>query len=299
MEDDEELSSCAVEDVVESPVTFQLQLKRIVESRDLNDDTLADWTVVSITHKTVSFSSLPKTGLAVKQCLERDLSIPVCVQRLSFGSTLIKDAQPLKRMRLRDTDQLTLEFPSHAKISVINDVLRLMEEIRVVLDRVSDFFAQLPPEEYKLTPEMDSLVQMIVDPMTVESLVYMFSPASEALPQTNRLYFVHNGGVELAMRLHGQLVALPWTKLTIEMQYLEHALLRILWDLSSTLGVRYLLLDFPVLEQASKSLMRVEVSPHKWVKPPEVQNAAAHTNEQTQRYILGETMYKAMGVMTK
>lgn len=289
------------------PVTFQVVLKRMVEFRDLDpydqdgvpSSSVVDGKVlVATTHAAVSFSSFPQTGLEMKQRFERELKVPVCVQTLSFGSTLIRDTQQLCRLRLRDMDQLVLEFPSPASIGVIDDVLRLMVEIQTLFDFILVFFSELQPEE-ALTPMVDSQVQTIVDPATVESLVFLFSPASEPLPRTNRLYFIHNEGIKLTMQLHSQLVELPWRTLTIEMQYLEHALLRILWDLSSTLGVRYLLLDFPILEQASKSLLRVEIRPCEWLKAPLGQVAAGHANEDTQKYILGETMYKAMGVMTK
>lgn len=297
----EEESSCP------HPVTFQVVLKKMVEFRHLDpfdkdglpSSSVVDGKVlVDTSHKAVSFSSFPQTGLEMKRRLERELEVPVCVQSLFFGSTLIKDTQLLRRLRLRDMDQITLEFPSHARIGVIDDVLRLMVEIKTLLNLIWIYFSDLVLEK-TLSSDVDSQVQMIVDPVTVESLVFLFSPASEPLPQTNRLYFIHNEGVELTVQLHSQLVDLPWDRLTIELQYLEHALLRILWDLSSTLGVRYLLLNFSVLEQASKSLLRVEIHPHKWVKPPQGQVAAGHASEETQRYILGETMYKAMGVMTK
>lgn len=294
----DEAENGAETDKTTRSVSFRLQMKQTFYSDD--ETTPGSSTELNTAHRTtsLSFTRFPRTGLELKHKIERVLKVPVCVQTLYFSSIPVSNTQSLQRLRLRDQDTLTLEYLSHAEIGIINDILTLMREITELLDRVLEYYGEHSGEN-GLSPELDSEVQSVVDAQTVESLIFKFSPSKRPLSKSNRLYFIHNQGIQLTTRLHHQLLELPWSKLTIEMQYLEHALLRILWDLSSTIGVRYVILGFNVLEQASISLMRGEITPHEYVMPPQLQCAAQHANSVTQRYILGETMYKAMGIVTK
>ena len=284
----------------QTPISFQLQLKKIIEESD--GEETAEEGLIQL--HTVSFPSLPESGLCLKKGIERALKVPVCVQRLYFGPTIIKNDQPISKLRLRDQDSLTLEYPSHAEISTIDDILQIMGDSSALLTRVLEYYDSLE-DITRLDATLDVLVQQIIDPKTVEKLVFMFarsgtSTISEAqLAKTNRLYFIHSGGVSLVVLLHCQLLEVPWRKMSIEMQYMEHSLLRILWDLSSTLGARYLLLNYPVIFQASNSLMRGHIVPHQRVECPIGQYAAEQASATTQHYIIGEMMYKAMGVLAK
>ena len=247
--------------------------------------------------KEVEFPNLPTTGFEVKEILEKVLKIPKCIQKLHFESQEIKDVQDLTCLHLRDGDTIGVEFPSLACIDDIGDVLEQMRSIdRLLVSSRLEFTSASP-----LSDVTDMQVQTVVKPTAVESLVCKyFSPSTTEHSKANRLYFVSNGGIELTLSLHRDLLSIPWDRLTIEMQFLEHALLRILWDLSSTLGVRCLLLQHGVVDLVSQSMLRQRVHPYQNIHVPRSQRASSHQpSEAILKYVLGETMFKAMGVVAK
>lgn len=247
--------------------------------------------------KEVEFPKLPATGFEVKEIIEKVLKIPVCMQKLHFESQEIKDMQNLTCLHLRDGDTIGVEFSSRASTDDISDILKQMRIIdRLLVSSQLEFTSAAP-----LSDNTDTQVQIIVKPAAVESLVCkFFSPSTAEHSKANRLYFVSNGGIKLTLSLHVHLLSIPWDRLTIEMQFLEHALLRILWDLSSTLGVRCLLLQHRVVELVSQSMLRQRVHPYQHISVSQCQRASSHQPaENILKYILGETMFKAMGVVAK
>ena len=62
----------------------------------------------------------------------------------------------------------------------------------------------------RLDATLDALVQEVIDPFTVEKLVFMFASSATStvyevqLAKANRLYFIHSGGVGMATFLHCQ-----------------------------------------------------------------------------------------------
>ena len=246
--------------------------------------------------KEIEFPNLPTRGFEIKEMIEKVLKVPKCIQKLRFESQEIQDVQDLTCLHLRDGDTIGVDFPSEACVDDIGDVLQQMKEIDGLLVLSQLEFTSAAP----LSDFTDMQVQIVVKPAAVESLVCKyFSPSTAEPSKANRLYFVSNGGIDLTLSLHRSLLSIPWDRLTIEMQYLEHALLRVLWDLSSTLGVRCLLLQHGVVELVSRSMLRQRVHPYQHIHVPQRQRASSHQPETILKYILGETMFKAMGVVAK
>lgn len=244
----------------------------------------------------LTFLSYPGTGLDVKRLIEKEFQIPVCIQNLSFHSQALESSQTLGQYHLRDHDILTVSYTTSGDIAEIAKILELLSLLGEILENRQ-------PEILKdeLSPHMDGILESLVKPALVESLVCKyFTPVSSEKTKTNRLYFVHNGGVAYTIHIHKTLTEIPWEKLTIELQYLEHSLLRVIWDLSSTIGVRYLLLQYPsLLHQLSVSILRQKVRPLCKVLAPPIQRASHHASTMSQLFILGETMFKGMGVIAK
>lgn len=240
--------------------------------------------------------SYPNTGLDLKLFIETEFQIPVCLQMLSFQSMEIKEKQLLKQIHLREEDVITVSYTTSGKLKEIKQILDNMAAMKLILQVASVEFTRPA-----VSPDTMEILERFIDPIEVEGLlVNYFIPATSEPSKTNRLYFVHNNGVSLTISIHSLLINIPWDKLTIKMQLLEHSTLRLLWDLSSTIGIRCLLYNYPkLIEQISKSILRVEVVPYKNISPPASVNERRNLTDNYRQAILAETMFKGMGVITK
>ena len=273
----------------ESPC-YQTPLELVIRLRPTSD-------AQKSREKITAFPFYPRTGLEAKHHIEKEFQIPVCLQKLSFQSQVIPNNQPILSYYLKDGDSLTVEYTTQADLREVSEVLELMKIIIKFLESsLDDFNGPLP-----LSVDIDRIIQTLVKPLAVECLVTKyFMPVGTDRATANQLYFVNNDGVEMSIKLHELLSSIPWTSLSIEMQYMEHSILRVLWDLSSTIGIRCLLLQYPnLIEQLSRSILRQPIYPYQKVQASRQQHAASHATVMSQDFILGETMLKGMGVLTK
>ena len=245
--------------------------------------------------KTVTLSQYPKTGLDAKLFIQQKFQIPVCLQKLSLQSLEISDKQSFNQLHLRDGDILTVNFTTQGNLHEIQAILDSMEAMIKVLKTSS--------EEIKgtLTPSTENQLISCLNSALVESLIMKhFTPVKSEFAKVNRLYFVHNKGIDITLHLHQLLTEIPWEKHIIEMQFMEEMLLKTLYDLSANIGIDSLLFQHPtILKQLSKSILRGSILPYKRIEAPHNQRAASHANQDTQNFILGATMSKGMGVISK
>ena len=242
--------------------------------------------------KTVTLSQYPKTGLDAKLFIQQEFQIPVCLQTLSLQSLEISDKQSFNQLHLRDGDILTVNFTTQGNLHEIQAILDSMKAMIKVLETSS--------EEIKgtLTPSTEKQLTNCLDAALVEHLIHYFTPKTSEITNVNQLFFVHNKGIELTLHLHQLLTKIPFEKHIIEMQILESSVLGVVWVLSSITGIRCLLFQHPTaIIQLSKSLLRARILPYKRIEAPPNQHAVLYPNNQN--LIVGEIIFKAMGVITK
>ena len=248
------------------------------------------------TERKLKFLSYPRTGKHIKEAIEKELEIPVCSQTLSFESQVIFDNQQMSLLYFQDGDILTVEFTTQADLKEVHEILESMKLIVKFLEsNFQEFF------DNTISQVTDSKIQTLIKPSLIESLVDKYFHSRDLDKGTaNRLYFVHNGGIETTFMIHKLLSDIPWTSLLIEMQYLEYSILRVLIKLSVTIGVRCLLLQNPnCINQLSRSVLRWQIYPYQKVEAPYNQRAAIRGSRAGQNALLTETMFKAMWVISK
>ena len=243
---------------------------------------------------TVTLPQYPKTGLDAKLFIQQEFQIPVCLQTLSLQSLEISDKQSFNQLHLRDGDILTVNFTTQGNLHEIQAILDSMKAMIKVLETSS--------EEIKgtLTPSTKNQLTNCLDASLMERLIHYFTPKTSEITNVNQLYFVQNKGIELTLYLHQLLTEIPWEKQIIEMQVLECSILGVIWVLSSITGTRCLLFQHPTaIKQLSKSLLRARILPYKRIEAPPNQHAILYPTNNNQTLILGEIIFKAMGVITK
>lgn len=242
----------------------------------------------------VKFATRPSTVVDVKRVIQEEFKVPVGCQKIFLDSTLLRDKEQLKFYRIRNGDTLHVHYNSEADVEDICDVIAYMELMVFFIDLI-----QPTLNAEMCTAAIHRRITENVHPEKVESLaVKYFYPCSDERAKANRLLFVQSGGLDLLYRLHEGLLKQPWCRTPIEMQYLEHALLRVLWNFTAAFSVRTLLLSRPTLSLLFKSFNRVKIPHNAHITAP-LNNPFVPSSVSTFEHdrISSEVIYKALGTI--
>ena len=237
------------------------------------------------TERRMKITCCPNTCSEFKLLIQEQFKIPACLQKLYFNSLFLSDRQCMRSLYIKTNDVFTVEFTTYANIDELNAITKIL------VDSIDYLNAWVDALE-------DPKLQGIFKYFAVESLITrFFYPVDSNTTVANRLYFVHSGGVDLSVKLHRLLSFLQWTGMPIQLQLMEGAILRVLWDFSSTIGVRCLLLHKEgIIDQLSRSVLRQEVQPY---CPVIATEAITYSQWYQAENVLKDTMYKGMGVIAK
>ena len=206
----------------------------------------------------------PETVVEVKEQIQIKFKVPKCCQTLYFDSVLLREGESLYTYRIRDMDVLHVEYSSEADIEEVLDIISTMR-------KMITFIVSIQPElsSESISQDLDTRILQNINATQVESLPseYFFPFVSERA-DANRLLFMHSEGVEVMHELHITLLKQPWRTTPLEMQYLEHAILRTLHDLTASFLVRTQVLKRYTLDAITESMLRVQIIPEKPIKAP-------------------------------
>ncbi len=229
----------------------------------------------------------PITILDVKLCVENELSIPACCQELSFESQKLRDCDSVEVLKIREGDTLTINYESEGMVEDVREIIKGMKSMNRFLRK------KTIRKRLENGSGCDTEISNNLDTVQVESLASAyFHPSADPRSKANRLFFVSNNGLQIMHQLHAELLRYPWDKCVLEMQYLEHSILRVLWNLSAAFSIRLLLLERPTLEAVIKSLVRVEIPANSFFQGP-------IGSSYEYKRITSEMLYKAVGTIGK
>ena len=205
--------------------------------------------------KSLVFNKYPRTGLEVKKEVQDKFNIPLCLQTIYFNSFELGDTQELSSIHLREGDTLTVSYTTHGDLNTVQEIIDAMAKTCTQLESIKDsiLVGTLTQEEYNEISNYNF----------IDRLNEVFVRTTQEALKVHHLYFIHNSGVEIVIRIKRILAVIPWEKLPMKLQQLEQATLKYLWSLSCTLGVRCYLFKFDDLaELISISILRVPVKPN-------------------------------------
>ena len=235
----------------------------------------------------------PRTVSDLKQGIEDEFSIPTCCQNIRVENIQLRDECSLEFYRIREGDTLHVQYNS---VADVGDVLGIVDSLCSMITYIEGIQPILssgkPSEDFmKSIPE-----NIFAD--KVESLAFeYFYPCSSERANANRLLFVQRGGLDLMHKVHELLLLQPWQNIPIELQYLEHAILRVLWNITASFLIRTLVLQRPTLNAIIKSFLRVDVPKEGTVSAPANRFSCPPTMELNR--IASEVVYKAAGSLCK
>ena len=172
---------------------------------------------------TISLTKLPESVGELKKAIQKEFDIPVYDQKLSFGCSLMEDGESLDFYRLKDGDQITVEYTGKAQVE---SVFLLIAALREALD-----FLKTIENELKSPAISFDFSRKISDALRVKDIGRCTQQlVSGADRMTNTKFFLKNGGLHLVEEIHTILLGQPWYKVChIDLLYLEKSLLSILF----------------------------------------------------------------------
>lgn len=207
--------------------------------------------------KTISTDKALQTVLDVKRLVEKHLSIPVCVQDLTYDSQTVTDEMSLKSIGLRSGDTVHISYPCEADCDAIGIVIAWLYETTACLRNEKPTVRTYRNASALLT----KLLTMGVTQRLLEGLSQTyFGSFGEARTTVNRLYFLQMDGVRRLVELLTLIQRVPWSDQWRWMKYLEHQCLQVLWSLCETRHFGEAIYKHGGLECCIKALLHKSVA---------------------------------------
>ena len=171
---------------------------------------------------TIILTKLPENVGELKEAIQKEFDIPVYDQKLSFGCSLMEDGKSLDFYRLKDGDQITVEYTAKAQVE---SVFLLIAALREALD-----FLKGVENELKSQAISFNFSRKISDALGIKDIdrcVQQLVSGDDRM--TNAKFFLKNGGLHLVEEIHTILLGQPWHKVChIDLLYLEKSVLNML-----------------------------------------------------------------------
>ena len=199
-------------------------------------------------------SAPPATIKDVKAKVEEDLSIPACVQRLTYEAYPLSDCTNLEVARIRSGDTFQVSYSSEGDCEDIKKAVRWFEQVKNFLERED------PTLDRPMSNDFRGLVKQGLEGDLFENLAFQyFVPWDETKKYVNKLFFVQCGGLDVIMEVYALLHRHPWTQCELHLKHLEQEIILVLWNFSETFEIRRLMLARNGLELCIQSLLRQRV----------------------------------------
>eukprot|EP00731_Ephydatia_muelleri_P005477 Em0002g1653a len=243
--------------------------------------------------RTFTARKVPESVAALKLAIQEELHVPVYDQKLSFGSTVMADVESLDFYRLKDGDQITLEYTTTVDVEC---ALHLMSLLRNALEFVKNAQSQLASGRI-ISPEFS---KQISDTLHVEGIIQCYDQlgylgtADDKLALANFTFILNNGGLDLITSLHSLLLKQTWDQIChLDLQHLERQVLFLVKALYSSVlpyHLRSKLINY--LNNIFGSFLRVPILSEK-IAIPHNPNLPASTRPQ-QLQILVDVLFAAV-----
>ena len=218
--------------------------------------------------KQVHFQSLPTTPLEIKKKIEEDFSIPLCVQTLHYQSMILKDSDELQHTHFRSGDTFSVDYQTRGDCERIQNVIQWLKEILGYLQDIEDNDSHADGEK---DPSLSSYLCNMVEDLILSGMhngtaqdlcLHLFYPWKDKRTYMNKLHFHHEGGLEVLMKVYGQMVSKEWGGMGIDSQfhlYLECLCSQAVANYTQTFPLRRQVIQLGGLDMCTKTLLRKQV----------------------------------------
>ena len=238
----------------------------------------------------IGFPDLPKKILHIKEKVEDECSISVCVQNLTYERHTLSNSTTLDQARIRSGDKFLVEYLSETDTLEINKVVLWFEALKKYI-RIED------PSIYNpISFNFEELVMLGIRQEFIEKMAFRFlRPWLNARNYANKLHYVYCGGLDEMMEVYAAIHAHQWKANVLEVKFVEQGILRILWSLVETFQLRREILRRKGgLNLCVKSFLRLKVEEGKPIA--DTTRVALH---QANSWILVQNIAAALGLLSR
>ena len=208
------------------------------------------------TSRTFSARAITESVAILKLDIQREFHVPVYDQKLSFGCTVMTDSKSLDFYRLKDGDQITVEYTTTVDIEC---AFRLMSLLRHALEFVKNAQSQLA-SSCRTSPMFSKMISTSLRRKDIQQCIStLFNGNERSL--ANAKFILNNRGLDVITSLHSLLLKQTWSKiLHFDLIYFEEHVLFLLNTLYSVTPhhLRYKLIIY--LNNILGSFLRVSLS---------------------------------------
>ncbi len=243
--------------------------------------------------QSITFEGNPLVTIAtIKEKVEENFNIPVCVLSLSYDSCPLNDDASFEAMRIRSGDTLHITYPTKGNCKEIKAIVTWFEQVR-------DFLLTEDPtiSNTRFSLEFNDLLTYGIDQQLMENVAFKYFDSQQE--HVNKLYFVSCGGLKIVMDVYAALLRHPWNDGLTVLKYVQCRILDILWSFSwaETFELCRRIVSHNGLELCIQSLLREKVIAGEYIA--DKNNSENQRNRHTSSRMLVENIEGALRLLSK
>ena len=222
--------------------------------------------------------------LDVEKQVEKQFSIPVCVQTVSYttGHGLSNDIK-LSDLRVRNGDTFHVKYLAKGNCTdLMNTITWLRQLSSAMASGGSDV-------------DLIDVAKTGIQQGLLENLATSFNPWDDPTSQTyvNKLFFVDNDGINVILKVYELLLRKSWNETDVYFKYMEYLIIGSLWNFTQTFPLCRLLIQHNVIPLLTQSLLRVRLEEGRRIKEFDT------SGDEFQQDLLRDTICNSIGVFEK
>ena len=206
----------------------------------------------STTTGSLQFKAIPATALDVKLAIQSTYSIPTCVQRLSYQSTVLQDGDQLDSS-LRSGDTFHVTYMGRGECREVEEGVRWMWELIEALESTGE----------DLKADLDVILQRgRVEGHEYNLCCQLFMPWCTDVKYVNKFHFVAEKGLDAVMKLYTLVTSQPCEGTVMSYKYrgIENMCLLSITNFCETHEMQKLALQYGARDRIKSSFLSVQLS---------------------------------------
>ena len=206
----------------------------------------------STTTGSLQFEAIPVTALDVKRAIQSTYSIPTCVQRLSYQSTVLQDGDQLDSS-LRSGDTFHVTYMGRGECRDVEEGVKWMWELIEALESTG--------EDSKA--ELDVILRKgRIEGHENNLCCHLFMPWCTDVKYVNKFHFVAEKGLDAVMKLYTLVTSQPreGTKTNYKYRGIENMCLLSITNFCETHEMQKLALQYGARDRIKSSFLSTRLS---------------------------------------
>ena len=192
--------------------------------------------------KRFTLDEFPGSVLDLKKAVEAQLSIPVCVQSVSYQLAPLSDGDSLSERRIRSGDTLSISYLCEGECKLISEIIKWLRQVYAALRSNAS--------------HCHSLIRRGIDAGYDVSLPIKIFEWLNPKAYVSKLYFESQGGLKVLCKLYRNLANREWSTMIQLFKYLEGFAIQTIGNFGENFRLRRVLLKEDILDLVMSSLLR-------------------------------------------